>query len=319
MPVTEIITLALVGALLGAALGALGGGGGIIAIPLLIHVAGQPVDQATTTSLVVVALGAAAGLVPHAIAGRVDWRGGLLFAMLGVAGAFAGGKLALVMDDRLQVVGIFALMLLAAQALLRNAGDAEATKMRHRVPPQPGMKIDTGITIGEGEGTEAPPRDRGAEQQPASLGPSEHPKRQAAVTTAPAATGRTAAARASGYSWWRLVGAATVTGLITGIFGVGGGFVAVPALVFGLRLPIKTATATGLLVIVVNSLVALLARGPEMLDPGPTAVVGAASIVAAVAAAVLSRRLSPTATRRAFGIMLIALAFWLLAALVTTS
>lgn len=148
MPLTEIITLALVGALLGAALGALGGGGGIIAIPLLIHVAGQPVDQATTTSLVVVALGAAAGLVPHAVAGRVDWRGGLLFALLGVVGAFAGGKLALVMDDRLQVVGIFALMLLAAQALLRNAGDSEATKMRHRVAPSPGMRVDTGLVIG---------------------------------------------------------------------------------------------------------------------------------------------------------------------------
>jgi uncharacterized membrane protein YfcA len=110
-----------------------------------------------------------------------------------------------------------------------------------------------------------------------------------------------------------------VTGLITGIFGVGGGFVAVPALVFGLRLPIKIATATGLLVIVVNSLVALLARGPGLLDPGPTLVVGGASVAAAIVAALLSRHISPTATRRTFGLLLIGLAFWELAALATLS
>jgi hypothetical protein len=312
MPISEIVTLALVGAVLGAALGALGGGGGIIAIPLLIHVAGQPVDQATTTSLVVVALGAAAGLVPHALAGRVDWRGGLTFAALGVAGAFVGGTLALLMDDRLQVVGIFALMLLAAQALLRNADDSSATTMRHRVAPQPGMRVDTGIIIGA---------DADAVDTVDPVAAAEESRARAAgggIVTVPAARARPAI-EPQPYSWWRLVGAATVTGLITGIFGVGGGFVAVPALVFGLRLPIKIATATGLLVIVVNSLVALLARGPGLLDPGPTLVVGGASVAAAIVAALLSRHISPTATRRTFGLLLIGLAFWELAALATLS
>lgn len=51
-------------------------------------------------------------------------------------------------------------------------------------------------------------------------------------------------------------------GFLTGLFGVGGGFLIVPALVFGLGFPMRQATATSLLVIFINSLSALLGRWP---------------------------------------------------------
>jgi uncharacterized membrane protein YfcA len=58
----------------------------------------------------------------------------------------------------------------------------------------------------------------------------------------------------------RLIAAGTAVGFLTGLFGVGGGFVIVPALVLVLRMPINEAAATSLLVIALNSAVALAMR-----------------------------------------------------------
>ncbi|HEX5614484.1 MAG TPA: sulfite exporter TauE/SafE family protein [Acidimicrobiia bacterium] len=54
--------------------------------------------------------------------------------------------------------------------------------------------------------------------------------------------------------------AGSFVGLMTGFFGVGGGFVIVPALVLALRFPMRDAVGTSLLVIAINALVALAAR-----------------------------------------------------------
>jgi uncharacterized membrane protein YfcA len=58
----------------------------------------------------------------------------------------------------------------------------------------------------------------------------------------------------------RVVAAATVVGLLTGFFGVGGGFIVVPALVLSLGFAMPEAVGTSLLVIAVNTAAALLAR-----------------------------------------------------------
>ena len=55
--------------------------------------------------------------------------------------------------------------------------------------------------------------------------------------------------------------AGTAVGLLTGLFGVGGGFVIVPALTLALRFNMPQAVGTSLLVITINALVALTARG----------------------------------------------------------
>ncbi len=58
----------------------------------------------------------------------------------------------------------------------------------------------------------------------------------------------------------KVVVAGTIVGFLTGFFGVGGGFVIVPALVLALRFPMPEAVGTSLLVIAVNSAVALAQR-----------------------------------------------------------
>ena len=69
--------------LVGVSLGLLGGGGSILAVPLLVYVAGLGAHQAVATSLFVVEVTSAVGLVPHARAGRVRWRTGLVFGVGG--------------------------------------------------------------------------------------------------------------------------------------------------------------------------------------------------------------------------------------------
>ena len=62
------------GLAIGVAVGMLGGGGSVLAVPILVYVLGQSVSDATTTSLVVVTAGAVAGGLGHAREGRVCWR-----------------------------------------------------------------------------------------------------------------------------------------------------------------------------------------------------------------------------------------------------
>ncbi len=110
-----------VGILLGAALGLLGGGGGILAVPLLVGLLGMDVDHAATTSLVIVLVAALAGLVAHQRAGRVLWRPGAVFGAGSVVGAAAGAALAAVVADWIKLGAFSVLLLVAGVAMLRNA------------------------------------------------------------------------------------------------------------------------------------------------------------------------------------------------------
>src|SRR5258708_17059296 len=79
------------GALVGFSLGLIGGGGSILAVPLLVYVVGvRSPHVAIGTSSIAVALSAFANLINHAQRGHVCWLVALLFAMSGVFGAAAG-------------------------------------------------------------------------------------------------------------------------------------------------------------------------------------------------------------------------------------
>ncbi|MEV6682566.1 sulfite exporter TauE/SafE family protein [Streptomyces erythrochromogenes] len=117
-----MITLAIAASVLvGISLGILGGGGSILTVPILVYLAGMETKQAIAASLFVVGATSAIGLVPHARAGRVRWRTGLLFGAVAMVGAYGGGRLAAyVPGDALLIV--FALMMLAtAAAMLRGS------------------------------------------------------------------------------------------------------------------------------------------------------------------------------------------------------
>lgn len=237
----EILLPLVAGLALGLLLGMLGGGGGIIAVPVLLAL-GLPYAAATTTSLVVVFIGAIAGLVMHGRSGRVDWRVGATFGLVGSVGAVLGSRLSTVVDTRLQLVGFVMLLLVAAFAMLRRRT--------------------------------APTADD-------------------AVTT---------------MRWGRVVLLATGVGLITGFFGVGGGFIAVPALVLAVGMPMRRASATALLVIAINTSVAFVAHGASHLDLQLTAVIAAATAVGAVLGALMQGRVNAASLQRAFGVLLLLVA-----------
>ncbi len=71
--------------LVGISLGMLGGGGSILAVPLLVYVAGMDAKAAIATSLLVVGVTSATAAISHARAGRVQWRTGILFGLAGMA------------------------------------------------------------------------------------------------------------------------------------------------------------------------------------------------------------------------------------------
>src|SRR5689334_25301363 len=78
------------GALVGFSLGLIGGGGSILAVPLMVYVVGMPDPHvAIGTSAVAVGANAAANLLPHARQGTVKWRCAAVFAAAGVLGAYA--------------------------------------------------------------------------------------------------------------------------------------------------------------------------------------------------------------------------------------
>ena len=86
-----MLIVLLLAALIGVSLGLLGGGGSILAVPVLTYAAGLDAKTAIATSLLVVGVTSLAALVPHARRGLVDWRTGGIFAVTAMTGAYGGG------------------------------------------------------------------------------------------------------------------------------------------------------------------------------------------------------------------------------------
>ncbi len=105
--------------LVGLTLGLLGGGGSILTVPFLVYALGMETKEAIATSLLVVAITSAAAMVSHARAGRVRWRTGALFGAAGMAGAYAGGRLAAFIPGAWLLVAFGLMMLATAFAMLR--------------------------------------------------------------------------------------------------------------------------------------------------------------------------------------------------------
>jgi uncharacterized protein len=106
------------GLIVGFTLGLIGGGGSILAVPLLLYVVGMPdPHQAIGTSALAVAVNAFANLIPHARAAHVRWRPASIFAAAGLAGAFAGSSFGKIVDGQRLLI-LFALLMLVIAALM---------------------------------------------------------------------------------------------------------------------------------------------------------------------------------------------------------
>lgn len=116
---------------IGLALGLLGGGGSVLAVPLLIYVAGLADKSAIATSLLVVAATSLVAAIGHARAGNVLWRGALTFGPAAMLGAYAGGLLSKYLPGSL-LIGLFAgMMLVTAWAMWRERKELGATETHH--------------------------------------------------------------------------------------------------------------------------------------------------------------------------------------------
>lgn len=130
---TIALTVALA-VLIGVSLGLLGGGGSILAVPLLVYVAGLDPKEAIATSLLVVGATSAVAVLPHARANRVRWRTGLIFGLAGMTGAYAGGRLAAYIPAGILLTGFALMMLATAVAMIRGRRTAEGRPVPHELP-----------------------------------------------------------------------------------------------------------------------------------------------------------------------------------------
>jgi uncharacterized protein len=115
------LTALFSGSLVGFTLGLIGGGGSILATPLLIYVVGVASPHvALGTSALAVAVNAYANLVSHARNGQVRRRCAAVFAGMGVIGAFGGSSLGKMVDGQKLLFLFGLLMMVVAAAMLRG-------------------------------------------------------------------------------------------------------------------------------------------------------------------------------------------------------
>ncbi len=107
----------LAGAVIGLSLGALGGGGSILAVPVLVYALGQSPAQATTGSLVVVGVTSLVGAVTAYAAGNVLLARGIAFGVVAIGGAVAGSRASTAVSEPV-LLGAFAVLMLAVGVLL---------------------------------------------------------------------------------------------------------------------------------------------------------------------------------------------------------
>jgi hypothetical protein len=248
------------GFLIGLSLGALGGGGSILAVPVLVYVAGQDPKAATATSLFLVGSAALVGMAGHHRAGRVRVDTGVAFGLSGVGGSLAGTAVNRHVDPDLLLLAFAGLVVLAAWRMLTACPTCTAVGEQREL-----ARSDDGI---------------------ACTRPAIDPRRILTV-----------------------LAAGTAVGFLTGLFGVGGGFVIVPALALVMKLPMPQAIGTSLLVIAVNSAVALAARlATTSIDWAVTAPFTVSAVAGVLAGGRVADRIDATRSLRWFAALLVAVA-----------
>jgi len=217
------------GSLVGFSLGLIGGGGSILAVPLMIYLVGVPQPHvAIGTSAVAVGVNAAANLVQHARRGTVKWRCAAVFAAAGVAGALVGSTLSKWMDGQ-RLLAMFALLMFVVGA-----------SMLRRRPEAGSGSIE--------------------------LSHENFPK---------------------------LVILGVLTGLLSGFFGIGGGFLIVPGLMLATGMPILNAIGSSLVAVAAFGLTSAANYAVSgLVDWGLAAVFIAGGVLGGLLGAALAKHLA---------------------------
>lgn len=296
-----LLLAVVAGLLIGISLGALGGGGSILAIPVLVYALGQSPSQATTGSLVVVGATSLISAVAAYRAGNVLLARGATFGVVAIGGAAAGAKLSAQVSEPVLLAAFAVLMLVVGglMALRQLRGRRERRADGVLAPP---------LASVAGEQPGAPAADRSA-AGPAAGAPS--PLTRRAMLDDPIINfSPTFACHCP--SALKVLISATVVGLLTGFLGVGGGFLVVPALVLALALPMEYAAGTSLVVITLTSASALAVRAGVGSTPdwSLVLVLTAASVVGGLLGTRLAARADTTRLSAAFTVLVLIVAVY---------
>src|ERR1035437_9188741 len=152
MTILHAILLIASGSLVGFTLGLVGGGGSILAVPLLVYVVGvRSPHIAIGTSAIAVAARAAANLAGHARAHTVKWPCALVFAVAGIAGAAGGAQLGKMVDGTRLLLLFCVLMVAGGLTMLwprKSGGDADVQLTRETMPKLLPLLIGVGFAVG---------------------------------------------------------------------------------------------------------------------------------------------------------------------------
>jgi uncharacterized membrane protein YfcA len=131
-----LILAVAAGAIIGLSLGALGGGGSILAVPVLVYLLDQTATQATTGSLVVVGVTSLIGAITAHRAGNVLFGRGLVFGLVATGGAVLGAAASSRVSENVLLGAFAALMLLVGGMLAwRQLRRGRANSARHAARP----------------------------------------------------------------------------------------------------------------------------------------------------------------------------------------
>jgi uncharacterized membrane protein YfcA len=298
--VNLLLTLPL-GLVVGLALGALGGGGSILAVPALVYIVGLSPKEAVTTSLAVVGVAAFGGMVGHRRAGRVRVVAGLWFSLAGVAGSLLGTRLNRAVNSDVLLATFAGVMVIAAWRMWVRARAQDRLSAAARSAASSSSLTTAATATSPTTSVSVPAVRPGATTVDGS-----------SATTRSAPTGHRAGPKLSTVA--KVVVAGTVVGFMTGFFGVGGGFIIVPALVLALGFDMSSAVGTSLLVIAINCAVALISRlattGVDWRVAIPFTV---AALAGAVAGNHLASRTRASTLLRSFASLLVVVATYTLA------
>ena len=136
------------GLLIGLIVGAVGGGGAILALPVLVYVLDEPVSPASTASLIVVAIAAAVGAGSMARNGQVCWRIALTFSVPAAIGALAGTIASNGVSGAVLVLAFVPVMLVAAGATWQRAESGHADAERSCPEIRASHVLGVGVLVG---------------------------------------------------------------------------------------------------------------------------------------------------------------------------
>ncbi|PAX52969.1 sulfite exporter TauE/SafE family protein [Brunnivagina elsteri] len=146
----------LLAACIGISLGLIGGGGSVLALPILVYVMGIPPKSAIAMTLVIVGTVSLLGVIPHWRAKNVNFKTALIFGSATMVGAFVGAKIATlpVVTETFQMTLFAIMMLVAAVFMIRRSSKPVAADDTLAFYPPPVCKycwlwlITEGLAVG---------------------------------------------------------------------------------------------------------------------------------------------------------------------------